>query len=116
MLAGVLGKAVAVTQGLLGIAVGTIRAVKKVLAELANSAIDPIARQTVEQERQRDEDRQKEIDDEKLDLFHKAKRDGRWSRSLRDRYQELHRQSEEITKKLGPRKAVEAGLVAAHSP
>ena len=109
VLRGVLGKAVSVTQALLGIAIGTIEAVKKGLAELAKGAIDPLARRKAETERRHYEDRQTEIDKEKLDILHQAKRDGRWSPNAVDRYEELSRESEGIEHKLGLRpKAIEA--------
>ena len=82
------------TQALFGIAVGTIGAVKKGLAELAKGAMVPLPRRRVEKERQRDEDRQQEIDKEKVDLYHQFKRGGRWSPSAMDRYEKLNRESE----------------------
>ena len=104
----VLSQAVAVTQALLSIAVGTIGAVKKGLAELARGAIDPLARSRVEKERERCEDRQIEIDNEKRDILKQAKRDSRWSADAIDRYEELNRESQAIAQKLGPRKSIEA--------
>ena len=108
VLRGVLDQAVAVTQALLGIAVGTVGAVKKGLAELTKAAMDPLARRRVEKERQRYEERQTDIDDEKREILDQAKRDGRWSPSAIDRYEDLNRKSEEIARKLGPRKSIEA--------
>ena len=91
VLGGVLNQAVAVTQALLGIAVNTAGAVKKGLAELAKAAMDPLARRRVEKERQRFEKRQTDIDNEKREILNQAKRDGRWSASAVDRYEDLTR-------------------------
>lgn len=103
----VLSQAVAVTQALLSVAVGTISAIKKGLAELAKGAMDPLARRRVEKERESYENRQTEIDNEKRDILKQAKRDGRWSASAFDRYDQLNRESQAIAQKLGPRKAIE---------
>lgn len=107
VLRGVFDQAVAVTQALLGIAVNAVGAVKKGLAELAMAAIDPLARKRVEKERQLYEKRQTDIDNEKREILNQAKRDGRWSDSALDRYEQLNRKSDEIAQKLGPRESVE---------
>lgn len=101
-------QAVAVTEALLGIAVNTVGAVKKGLAELTKAAMDPLARRRVEQERQRYEQCQADIDNEKREMLNQAKRDGCWSASAIDRYEGLNRKSEEIAQKLGPRRSIEA--------
>ena len=104
----VFAKAVAVCQGLLGIAVQTIGAVKRELAHLAGRAMDPLARRRVDEERRRHEARQAEIDQEKLDIFKQAKRDGAWSTEARDRYEQLDQESRQIARALGPREAVKS--------
>ena len=104
----VFAKAVAVCQGLLGIAVETIGAVKRELAHLAGRAMDPLVRRRVDDERQRYEARQAEVDQEKLAIFRQAKRDGAWSAEARDRYEQLDRESKRIARALGPREAVKS--------
>ena len=108
VLGDVLKQAVAVTEALLGIAVNTVGAVKKGLAELAKAAMDPLARRRVEQERQRYEECQTDIDNEKREILNQAKRDGRWCARAIDQYEDLNRKSEEIAQKLGPRRSIEA--------
>lgn len=106
---GVLGKAIAVAQALLGIAVGTIGAVKKGLAKLADGAMDPLLRRQVEKERERNEKRQTDIDNEKREILGRAKRDGNWTDNALGRYEELNRESAAIGQRLGLRpKEVEA--------
>ena len=103
-----MNQAVAVTQALLGIAVRTVESVKKGLAQLTDAAMDTLARRRVEKERQRHEERQTEIDNEKREILNQAKRDGRWSDNTLARYEDLNRRSAEIAEKLGPREAIEA--------
>lgn len=110
VLSTVLNQAVAVTQALLGIAVNTVGAIKKRLADLAKVAMDPFARSRVQRERQRYEARQADIDNEKREILNQAERDDwgdEWPDWAMDRYGDLDRKSEEIAQKLGPRKSIE---------